>query len=355
MKKLARVHTLLLGAGENRLQFFLSLNRRIRQLCKANPGITVIHFNDALVASVSLFHTGYAHLKRTATVHGLDVVYPNLLYRRFVFHGLKRLDLVIPVSQATARACTRLGIPPGNLLVINNGVDEQAPRSITREQADRLLQNRFGIDTGGRRLLVAMGRPVKRKGFSWFIKNVLPQLDPAFMLLLIGPIPNQEHIGGRIFRRLPAFARKPFELMLALPSDERPLQQLLAKRPYRHRVFRTGKLSREVIGNLLSVADAFVMPNIEVSGDMEGFGLVCLEASICGARVLASASGGIPDAISDGENGLLLPPGDADSWIRALNNPSDTLPGAASRIAFTRRQFSWEKMTKEYLEAFSRI
>ncbi|MDR1601380.1 MAG: glycosyltransferase [Tannerella sp.] len=54
--------------------------------------------------------------------------------------------------------------------------------------------------------------------------------------------------------------------------------------------------------------DAFLMPNIPVEGDMEGFGLVCLEASACGTLVFAADIDGIPDAVRNGKNGFLLPP-----------------------------------------------
>ena len=45
----------------------------------------------------------------------------------------------------------------------------------------------YGIDLKGKTILTALGRPVKRKGFSWFIENVLPKLEGNFVLLIIGP------------------------------------------------------------------------------------------------------------------------------------------------------------------------
>ena len=58
---------------------------------------------------------------------------------------------------------------------------------------------------------------------------------------------------------------------------------------------------------------------MRVPGDMEGFGLVTIEAAVRGTPVLASGIEGIRDAVIDGETGTLLPPQDADRWIEATS------------------------------------
>ena len=69
---------------------------------------------------------------------------------------------------------------------------------------------------------------------------------------------------------------------------------------------------------LLRGADVFVQPNVPTSGDMEGFGLVLVEAAKRGTPVVASALEGMPDAVADGETGILCRAGDADEWRDAL-------------------------------------
>src|SRR5690606_1061622 len=142
------------------------------------------------------------------------------------------------------------------------------------------------------------------------------------------------------------------------PNDEFAIEKLM-KKERSGRMNRLGKIPREEIQAILAVADAFIMPNIDVEGDMEGFGLVCLEASVCGTRVFASASGGISDAIVDGKNGILIPPGDARSWAKHLNqliDDPDSIPLNENEIStFTREHFSWKKMCAEYLFHFYRI
>ncbi len=119
-----------------------------------------------------------------------------------------------------------------------------------------------------------------------------------------------------------------------------------------------GKLPQDDIDAILGIADAFIMPNIEVQGDMEGFGLVCLEACMRGTKVFAAASGGITDAIIHGSNGILLPPGHVASWVHALNQVIDAPHSQLSTqeiISFTMNRFSWQKMADQYYLHFKNL
>lgn len=355
MQEHLTVHRIVYEGRGSRLSFFLQLNRRIKEACKENPGITVIHFNDGLMAACCLLHRGYDHLKKTVTVHGLDVVYPNFYYQRFILPAFNRFDLIIAVSKATADACISRNIAKEKIVVINNGVDTQVRPTASRQQVEALFAGKYQRNIQNRRLLVVMGRPVKRKGFSWFIQNVLPGLNEDFLLLIIGPV-SKKNRGNRFLQLLPAFIKTPAELFLGAPSDEQHIEKLIAQPCISKKVFRMGKLPFDEITSILSISDAFLMPNIPVTGDMEGFGLVCLEAVMCGANVYAAASGGITDAIHPGKNGTLLPPADHAAWIDAINNelePRETTSYNANQaIAFTRENFSWKKTTGQYLTCF---
>lgn len=356
MKSLARVHHIVYEGSGSRVRFFMSLNRRIKEVIKAHPGITVIHFNDGLLAAASLLHGGYGKLKRTATLHGLDVVFPVLFYQKLIFPLFNRFDLLFAVSRATAEACIRRGISAEKVIVVNNGVDPKI-RSITGyAQMEALLKTKYGIHAGGKKILVAMGRPVRRKGFSWFIREVMPALNEDFILLLLGPVQDRESGDARMLRHLPRFLRNTAALFLGYPSDEAEIVRLLEEKR-ELQVFRLGKAPLEEVIDLLSHADAFVMPNIEVKGDMEGFGLVCLEAAMCGTRVFAASSGGITDAIIPDVNGFLLPSGDAEAWIYTLlqlkTAPENFTLTPHQIIANTTERFTWEKMTKAYFHHFS--
>jgi len=74
-------------------------------------------------------------------------------------------------------------------------------------------------------------------------------------------------------------------------------------------VFFHGFTEDQVMLEMLQASDIFVMPNKTVDGDLEGFGLVFLEANACGLPVIGGSSGGVVDAISDNNSGILVEPG----------------------------------------------
>ncbi|MEJ7557446.1 MAG: glycosyltransferase family 4 protein [Pedobacter sp.] len=359
LSSLARVHTLIYEGKESRLSFFIKLSRRIKQMLLTHPGISIIHYNDGLMAAASLIHGGYKHLKRSVTFHGLDVVFPSCVFQKMIFPRFNNFDLVFAVSKATADACSARGIATEKIRVVNNGVDVSTRIAAKRADVNQELSTRYGLDFKEKRLLIAIGRPVKRKGFSWFIDQVMPLLDFDVVLLLIGPVQGRKPFSALLLERLPSFLKDKIELFLGSPSDETALQKQLTLPGKILKVIRTDKLPLIEMNRLLGVADAFVMPNIEVPGDMEGFGLVCLEACMQGANVFASATGGITDAIEDGKNGILLPPGDEKTWSAVLNSAfSNEAPAqltADQIIEYTADHFSWKKMSEEYFEHFSRL
>jgi phosphatidylinositol alpha-1,6-mannosyltransferase len=356
MERHCRVHRIVFEGKGSILMFFLGLQRKILQICKAHPGITVIHFNDALLATICLHHKGYEHLKRTVTLHGLDVVFPSEIYRKRIFPKFNRFDLLIAVSRATADRAIELGINPDKIIVINNGVDDESAHPIPHYQSSRQVLEKYAVPTD-RPLLVALGRPVKRKGFSWFIREVVPGLDPRFFLLLIGPF--DKHPGGfeQLLSFIPGKLRERIMLFLGFGSDAASIRTLLANLHLSKSVKHLGRLPNEDKKMILQSCDAFIMPNIHVDGDMEGFGLVCLEASVAGAMVFAADIDGIPDAIQDGKNGFLLPSQDANVWAAKLNElVADRAIINQKReafTAFTRANYSWDKMVKAYYNALS--
>jgi glycosyltransferase involved in cell wall biosynthesis len=93
--------------------------------------------------------------------------------------------------------------------------------------------------------------------------------------------------------------------------------------------------------------DAFVLPAVEdAKGDVEGLGVVLIEALLHARPVIASASGGIPDIVLDGRTGLLVPPGDAPALAGAIARLMDD-PALGARLteagrAHVEERFSWD-------------
>jgi phosphatidylinositol alpha-1,6-mannosyltransferase len=356
MEKRCKTHRLIYDNKRSRLSFFLSLGRgEIRKLCKAHPQIDIIYFNDALIAAFCSFLKLRKHLSYVVTLHGLDVVFPSRIYHKYIFSRLNLYDQLIAVSHATAQKALALGIDLKKLTVIPNGVDVAYPRYTPACTFQDWLSGRQ-IDLQGRKFLMMTGRPVKRKGFSWFAEHVFPQLQEQFYLIIAGPFHHQPTLLEKLVYLLPAKPREKVMLFFGYFSDERQLRKIIRKANH---IKHVGYLPYPEIELLYGKADAFLMPNIPVEGDMEGFGLVCLEASAYGALVFASDIDGIPDAIRNEKNGFLLPPEDAGIWAEKLTdfarNTASYEPCKVRFSRFTKTNYSWGQMVDAYYDIFKNL
>lgn len=359
MKQHAVVHLLCSEGSESKVRFFWLLKKRIREKLRQHPGISILHFNDGLAAAFCSGIDDFPGRIRTATLHGLDVVFPNGFFQRRILPRFNHFQSLIAVSHATAQAGIQRGLRPDKITVIPNGVDHDLAFYTPDAAARRHFQARYGHLFQGKPTLVAMGRPVLRKGFSWFLQSVFPELPKDYQLLLIGPFRKKRPFSALLFGLLPAAVRKQVALLFGLPSDEDNLRHLLRLPAHEGRVWHLGKLPFTDILQIMSEAHAFVMPNIPVAGDMEGFGLVCLEANLRGLPVFAANIEGIAEAIQDHKNGWLLPAQDATVWVDALRllkeDPASVRQFGQQARAYTLENFGWEKMTAAYHAHFVRL
>jgi len=309
------------------------------------------------MAAFCLLHTKYNHLRKVVTLHGLDVVFPNPVFQRHVLPKFNRYDLLIAVSEATATAAANRGLEKSKIMVIPNGVST-TPAPLASDTQIQQLYRDLGIQPECN-YLVALGRPVKRKGFSWFIKHVVPHLDPAIKLIIVGPFRKEKRKIDHFLNLLPSKVKEQLMLFFGYPSDEGDIRALLQHEHVAHSVRHLGKLPLEQLQMLLSRSLAFIMPNIPVEGDMEGFGLVCLEANQCATVVLASAIDGIPDAIQHHKNGILLPPQAPAIWSQQIHtlyhDPAERKSLIDKFQTFTTATYGWDKMVLNYFKAFAQL
>jgi len=104
---------------------------------------------------------------------------------------------------------------------------------------------------------------------------------------------------------------------------------------------------------LYNAADLFVLASRRHDLLVEGFGIACVEASACGLAVIGSRSGGIPEAIREGETGLLVDPDDPAAVAAAVVTvlEDDALRrrlGAAGRAA-VEGYYNWDRVTADLI------
>lgn len=297
--------------------------------------VDVILFSSMVTAALAVPLRGVFGrngVRTAAIVHGLDVTTPSALYQRFVPHVFGALDLVMPVSAATGEACVSRGLSRAKLRPVRNGVDVSRfsePAFARRDRRRRLAVIPAASSLSDSELvLTSVGRQVRRKGFSWFIRNVMPGLPDNVHYWLAGDGPQAADIASAV--------------------SETGLGQ---------RVRLLGRVSEEELEGLYQGADLFAMPNIPVAGDMEGFGVVMLEAGLSGLPTVGARLEGVAEVITDGQNGCLVESGDKKAFIREIQkylSSAEELE-AASRRAYehTRSEFSWSRVAEEYVEVLN--
>lgn len=357
--RFCRVHRLIWDHRSSRARFMMSAAHRAARILRAFPSISLVHACDALMGVFLLPLAKRAEVPIAVTVHGLDLILPNRVYQQGFIQRLRELDGVIPVSASTAEACRQRSIPDHKLFVVNNGVDTSLA-AVKRDPAYRArLERRLGFGLADRKLLVCAGRPVRRKGLSWFLEHVLPGLDEDVVFLMVGPRPPHMGLMENLLDRLPGGLGHQLSLLLALPLDVPRIGAALKNPALRGRAFELGPLPFDEVIQTLLHADLFVMPNVPVAGDMEGFGLVALEASACGLPVVASRLEGITDAVIHDQNGVWVEAGDHRAWITTLRKLLADRRALQRRgeqgRAFTCARYSWERMVDDYLGVFRRI
>jgi phosphatidyl-myo-inositol dimannoside synthase len=210
---------------------------------------------------------------------------------RFLAHRAAQITVI---SNYSGQKLQALGLPSARISLIYPGVAWSETENGAASARDRGAEQRHGP------VLLTVGRLVTRKGHDRVI-SALP----------------------RIRERIPAVEY----VIVGTGSEERRLRHLAEELGVGSAVQFIGSVSHEATRRYYQECDVFVHPNRELdNGDVEGFGIVFLEASVSGVPVIGGNSGGTPDAIQDGITGFLVDPNSVDEIaervIALLEDPS---------------------------------
>lgn len=308
--------------------FLISLLWRIPlKARKTKPDI--ILFSSMVTAGVLPAMIGKPDIPFVTINHGQDVTMPVSLYQWYVPSVFKRLNGVISVSSATREECIKRGMDPEKGVALPNGFDIKAVADLPEKKDARAdIENKFGFNLSGKKLLLSVGRQVKRKGHQWFIEKVFDKIKSDIIYLIVGDGPEHENI-----------------LRAREKSDQK------------EKIIIVGKQPGHVLHTCYSAADLFIMPNIPVEGDMEGFGIVLLEANRASIPAIASDLEGIKDVIEQGVNGYRIPHGEANLFAQkidyVLENELDDLSEKSKE--YVQKHYSWDTVVDRYISFLKSI
>jgi len=290
----------------------------------------VVFAGSGLTAPFAWVAAKLVHARMVVYVHGLDLIVDHPLYRWLWRPFIRRADLCLANSRNTLRLAVAAGVDASRTAIVHPGAEESLESSGTSAE----FRARFALGEGP--LLLSIGRLIARKGLLEFVENVLPTVVPCFpnaRLVVLGDEEpdllqgNSAGLGARIRARAAE---------LGIADNVRFI----------------GAQSDHILSAAYWAADAHVFPVREVAGDVEGFGIVAVEAAAHGLPTVAFDVGGVADAVRDGVSGYTVPAGDyalfATRLIDVLRHPdAEALRRQARDFAAT---FSWNSFGAQIRE-----
>jgi starch synthase len=242
-------------------------------------------------------------------------------------------DAVIAVSRASKRDIldSYPAVDADRVHVVHNGVDTE----FYRPERGRDVVDRLGVDPD-RPSVVFVGRITRQKGVPHLLRAAL-RFDEAAQVVLVASSPDTPELAS---------------------ETEAAIDRLRALRT--GVVWAPQMLTSEEVRQVLTHATVFVCPSI-----YEPLGIVNLEAMACETAVVASAVGGIPEVVADGETGVLVPYDgrDPEGFERGLADAVNALvadPAKAARMGRAGRaravgEFSWSAVAARTLEIYASL
>ncbi|MBU1397032.1 MAG: glycosyltransferase family 4 protein [Gammaproteobacteria bacterium] len=231
--------------------------------------------------------------------------------------ALRHADRVVANSEHTRDTLLEMGVDLARITVIYPGVDV----SVFRPGLDTTgLRESLGIHPD-EKLVFSVGRLSRRKGFDQMIRAVAH--------LHAEGIPLRYVIAG-------------------IGEDADYLDGLIAEQNAQGIVHRVGAVSEADLPRWMNACDVFAMPNRDINGDNEGFGMVFIEAAACGKPSISGKAGGTGAAVIDGVTGLRVDGQNllaiSSALFQMLDDADGMLSLGKSALDRAHNELSWDRV-----------
>jgi len=303
-------------------------------------GLKILHYvikkkNIDVFHSITTFPTGFfvadynryfLHKKFVTMVHGLTVLsaFRRKSLRFPINQTFNNADKIIFNSIFTKNEVKRLyGLKENKLKTIYPGISvpKVYPKEVTA------LREKYGLSNDDF-VVLFVGRLVTRKCVDDLIHAIHKVREEQIRLIIVGDGPEKGHLLG-----------------------------LRNKLNLKRSVIFAGNV--QSVFPFYKIAHVFCMPSkyIKEKGDVEGLGLVFLEAQSYGVPVIGTRSGGIPETIDDNKSGFIVPENSPDSIkekiLELMNNERLRNRMGRHAIRFVKNKFSWNKCVAEHIKLYT--
>ena len=253
-------------------------------------------------------------------LHGLDLssALKTTRKRKISALILKRANKIICANSFVALSLLKEfpGLR-GRVEIVNPGLPKDNPFVSEKEKEN--IVKKYNLE--GKKVLLSLGRLVKRKGVDNTIKALEDLSDDELkdiVYFIVGDGPDKEYLKSLVSKKL------------------------------KDKIIFLGEVKEELKWQLLSICDIFIMPARDIEGDYEGFGIVYLEANLFSKPVVAGRAGGVSDAVVDRLNGLLVDPENILEIKKAIlklkNHPKLRKELGERGRERAQKEFNWEKL-----------
>lgn len=231
--------------------------------------------------------------------------------------ALRHADRVVANSEHTRDTLLGMGVDEARITIIYPGVD----MSVFRPGLDTAgLRESLGIGPD-EKLVFSVGRLSRRKGFDQMIRAVAQLRTDGDLVHYV--------IAG-------------------IGEDADYLDGLIREHNLRGITHRIGAVSEADLPRWMNACDVFAMPNREINGDNEGFGMVFIEAAACGKPSIAGKAGGTGAAVLEGVTGYRVDGSQVSAVAAVLHqvlvDPGIVASSGAAALNRARNEFDWDRV-----------